>query len=60
MSCDKIKETKLTGGRVIAVGTTSIRVLESAFRFKQNSQNQVSEIKTILTAIRIFFIYPGF
>ena len=57
--CDKIKETKLNGGRVIAVGTTSIRVLESAFRFKQNSQNQVSEIKPFNGNTDIF-IYPGF
>lgn len=48
---DKIKQTKAEGGRVIAVGTTAVRTLESAsLNGILSSQNSDTEI----------FIYPGF
>ncbi len=49
--CEKIRQTKKQGGRVIAVGTTCVRALESA------ALNR--ELKT-LTGDTDIFIYPGF
>ncbi len=49
--CDKIKETKARGGRVVAVGTTSVRSLETAALG--------GEIKPYKGSTDIF-IYPGF
>lgn len=48
----KINETKKNGGRVIAVGTTSTRTLESA-----TDENGVLQAKAGNTEI---FIYPGY
>ncbi|WP_440615695.1 tRNA preQ1(34) S-adenosylmethionine ribosyltransferase-isomerase QueA [Cysteiniphilum sp. 6C5] len=48
--CDKINKTKLQGGRVIAVGTTSVRSLETAA--------QTGEIKPFYGESDIF-LYPG-
>ncbi len=47
-----INETKLKGGRVIAVGTTSCRVLESASVYGQDLQAGKAWTK--------IFIYPGY
>jgi S-adenosylmethionine:tRNA ribosyltransferase-isomerase len=48
---DQIKETKARGGRVIAIGTTALRALESAFQSGvQNPNFQKTDI----------FIYPGY
>lgn len=49
--CDKIKETKARGGKVIAVGTTSVRSIESAC--------QSGELKPFSGDTNIF-IYPGY
>ncbi len=49
--CDLVKSTKASGGRVIAVGTTSVRCLETA------SKNGNIEPFTGDTDI---FIYPGY
>lgn len=49
--CDRIKKTKANGGRVIAIGTTSVRSLESA--------SQSGEIKSFKGDTDIF-IYPGY
>ena len=49
--CDQIKHTKEQGGRVIAVGTTSVRSLETAFK------NHKIEPYAGPTDI---FIYPGY
>lgn len=49
--CEKIRETKANGGRVIAVGTTSARSLETASR--SGSLQAFSGDTDI-------FIYPGF
>ncbi|OYV55753.1 MAG: hypothetical protein B7X00_00525 [Legionella sp. 21-45-4] len=49
--CEQIKATKAAGGRVIAVGTTVMRSLESAA--------VDGDLKPIATETSIF-IYPGF
>lgn len=49
--CERIQQTKSNGGRVIAVGTTSLRALESASR--------TGNIKPFRGETNIF-IYPGF
>ncbi len=51
-ACDKINAAKRRGGRVIAVGTTSCRVLESAAK-DDGSINPVKDSTRI-------FIYPGY
>ena len=51
-TADLIRETKLRGGRVIAVGTTSIRTLEAA-AVDKNSVTAGSDSTKI-------FIYPGY
>jgi S-adenosylmethionine:tRNA ribosyltransferase-isomerase len=48
--CQKIKQTKANGGRVIAIGTTSVRSLETAA--------QSGEIKPFQGETDIF-LYPG-
>jgi S-adenosylmethionine:tRNA ribosyltransferase-isomerase len=49
--CEKMGETKANGGRVIAVGTTAVRCLESA---AENGVLQSFEGETSI------FIYPGY
>ncbi|MGB0467186.1 MAG: tRNA preQ1(34) S-adenosylmethionine ribosyltransferase-isomerase QueA [Pontibacterium sp.] len=49
--CEQVKATRARGGRVIAVGTTSVRCLESASR--------EGEIKPFMGDTDIF-IYPGY
>ena len=49
--CEKIENTKKRGGRVIAVGTTSVRCLESAA-----SSGKISPMKGETD----IFIYPGY
>lgn len=51
-TADLIRETKLCGGRVIAVGTTSIRTLEASALDNQNVAVGSSSTK--------IFIYPGY
>ncbi len=51
-TADLIRETKLRGGRVIAVGTTSIRTLEAAALDKKSVAVGSSSTK--------IFIYPGY
>ena len=48
--CEKIRKTKANGGRVIAIGTTSVRSLESA--------GESGEIKPFYGDTNIF-LYPG-
>lgn len=50
-TCDKIKQTKVNGGRVIAVGTTSVRTLETL---------GLSNDLRACTGETDIFIYPGF
>lgn len=49
--CDQVKQTKAAGKRVIAVGTTSVRCLETA--------SQSGEIRAYRGDTQIF-IYPGY
>jgi S-adenosylmethionine:tRNA ribosyltransferase-isomerase len=49
--CRQVKNTRARGGRVIAVGTTSMRALESA---SQSGQLEAYQGETDI------FIYPGF
>lgn len=49
--CEQVKATRERGGRVIAVGTTSVRALESA---SQSGEIQPFEGETDI------FIYPGY
>ena len=51
--CEKIKQTKASGRRVIAVGTTSVRSLETAAQASENLIAPYSGDSDI-------FIYPGF
>lgn len=53
---DAIKKTKAQGNRVIAVGTTSVRSLESAAQF---SKQQGKELAPFFGDTKIF-IYPGY
>jgi S-adenosylmethionine:tRNA ribosyltransferase-isomerase len=48
---DKINQTKINGGRIIAVGTTAVRVMESAVK---NGKLTPSKEETNI------FIYPGY
>ncbi|MEH6443199.1 MAG: tRNA preQ1(34) S-adenosylmethionine ribosyltransferase-isomerase QueA [Oceanospirillaceae bacterium] len=52
--CEQVKATKAAGGRVIAVGTTSVRCLESAA-----AKSDTGEIAPFSGDTSIF-IYPGF
>jgi len=54
---EKIKQTKQRGGRVIAVGTTSVRCLESTALF--SGSNDVADLKPY-TGDTDIFIYPGY
>jgi S-adenosylmethionine:tRNA ribosyltransferase-isomerase len=52
-TCDQIRACKARGGRVIAVGTTSVRTLESAARFGGAAGLQPYAGETDI------FLYPG-
>lgn len=53
-ACDIINETKANGGRVICVGTTSCRTIESAAKISGSSAISPCEGDTDI------FIYPGY
>lgn len=53
---DAITETKARGGRIVAVGTTSVRSLESA---AQNAKKNGTELVPFFGDTEIF-IYPGY
>lgn len=53
-TAEMINKTKQNGGRVIAVGTTSCRTLESAARYAENDLIKSMEEDTNI------FIYPGY
>ncbi len=53
-TAQKIKECKVRGGRVIAVGTTSCRTLESAASLNENNEITACSKDTGI------FIYPGY
>lgn len=51
-TCDKLKATKQAGGRIIAVGTTSVRALETL--------GKLQDPFSATTLDTDIFIYPGF
>ncbi|OEE46730.1 tRNA preQ1(34) S-adenosylmethionine ribosyltransferase-isomerase QueA, partial [Enterovibrio norvegicus] len=53
---DAVNAAKARGNRVIAVGTTSVRSLESA---AQSAKEQGTELKSFFQDTKIF-IYPGY
>lgn len=53
----KINETKAEGGRVICVGTTSLRTIESAAAFDEKAGRDLVKPQSSSTGI---FIYPGY
>jgi S-adenosylmethionine:tRNA ribosyltransferase-isomerase len=54
MTVDKILATKARGGRIIAIGTTSVRALEGA------AQANFPELLTAYRGKTNLFIYPGY
>lgn len=54
---EKIKQTKKNGGRIISVGTTTARVLESVF---DNTKDYGLLTKDSITGFTDIFIYPGY
>jgi S-adenosylmethionine:tRNA ribosyltransferase-isomerase len=59
-SAQEINETRLQGGRVIAVGTTSVRVLESAAMRKSQISNAKPQIVEPFDGNTDLFITPGY
>ncbi|MDR0974292.1 MAG: tRNA preQ1(34) S-adenosylmethionine ribosyltransferase-isomerase QueA [Ruminococcus sp.] len=61
-TAEKVIRTKISGGRVICVGTTSCRTLESAFDLSFSSQD-FSDMEVTardLSGDTDIFIYPGY
>lgn len=57
--CELIRATRAAGKRVIAVGTTSVRCLESAAQFAEQAGAAPGEIQAYQGETQIF-IYPGY
>src|SRR5215216_1421610 len=55
-TADLINETKQAGGRVIAVGTTSVRTLESAANLHSNASSKVN----VFSGPTSLYILPGY
>lgn len=58
-TADLINETKRNGGRVVAVGTTSVRTLESAGNYASRITHHGLEL-TAFTGATKLFILPGY
>ncbi|MEN9563451.1 MAG: S-adenosylmethionine:tRNA ribosyltransferase-isomerase [Chloroflexota bacterium] len=58
-TADLINETKRNGGRVVAVGTTSVRTLESAGNYASRITHHGSELDSFTGATSLF-ILPGY
>jgi len=58
-TADLINETKRSGGRVIAVGTTSVRTLESAAFYASRITEHGNELDAF-TGATTLFILPGY
>ncbi|RPJ24614.1 MAG: tRNA preQ1(34) S-adenosylmethionine ribosyltransferase-isomerase QueA [Chloroflexi bacterium] len=62
-TADLIHQTKQAGGRVVAVGTTSVRTLESAAIVNRNSEIENTDHGSLVTAFTgptSLFILPGY
>ncbi|HFD32540.1 MAG TPA: tRNA preQ1(34) S-adenosylmethionine ribosyltransferase-isomerase QueA [Gammaproteobacteria bacterium] len=55
-TCQKINETRKNGGRIVAVGTTVVRSLESAAREGLSEQDEILPF----SGETDIFIYPGY
>ncbi|MGJ7903808.1 tRNA preQ1(34) S-adenosylmethionine ribosyltransferase-isomerase QueA [Lysobacter sp. 1R34A] len=56
---EQIRRTRAAGGRVIAVGTTVVRALESAIRHHSGIEGEESELQPFAGETRLF-ILPGY
>ena len=56
---DKIQSTRAAGHRVVSVGTTTVRALESAYRKLHSSTSGESQAD-VVSGLTDIFIYPGF
>ncbi|MGO1001566.1 tRNA preQ1(34) S-adenosylmethionine ribosyltransferase-isomerase QueA [Lysobacter sp. CA196] len=56
---EQIRRTRAAGGRVIAVGTTVVRALESAIRHHSGIKGEESELQPFAGETRLF-ILPGY
>jgi len=54
--CQQVRDTRQRGGRVVAVGTTSVRCLESAAAHAMNSPDEIVPFQGETD----IFIYPGY
>lgn len=58
-ACDQVRAARDRGNRVVAVGTTSVRCLESACLKSQGGKSKSGEIAPYIGETDIF-IYPGY
>jgi S-adenosylmethionine:tRNA ribosyltransferase-isomerase len=60
-TAEAVSETKMKGGRVIAIGTTSVRVLESAARWQSSERTSMADPSALLPGEgwTDLFLYPG-
>jgi len=56
---EQVRRTRATGGRVIAVGTTVVRALESAMRASVDHAGHEGELRPFAGETQIF-IFPGY
>jgi S-adenosylmethionine:tRNA ribosyltransferase-isomerase len=59
-TADLIDETKQTGGKVIAVGTTSVRTLESAMRYSKFGNSTIEYRISAFVGPTSLYILPGY
>lgn len=59
-TADLINQTKLNGGRIIAVGTTVTRVLETAYLHQVKNSNTNNQQLSYWAGDTDIFIYPSF
>jgi S-adenosylmethionine:tRNA ribosyltransferase-isomerase len=62
-TADLINQTKQAGGRVVAVGTTTVRTLESAILVNRKSEIENMDHRSLITAFTgptSLFILPGY
>ena len=57
---DLINETKQAGGRVVAVGTTSVRTLESAMRYSKFDNSMIEYRISPFVGPTSLYILPGY
>lgn len=55
----QIDEVRARGGRVLSVGTTTVRALESAARVRQRTMEEAGALDDVITGWTDIFLYPG-